>query len=349
MTTTLVINALIPESEESSAVRLDIFVAKKDFVGIYDQLEIWRSIDTQDGPYEELTAIELSQPKIPKDAEDPPDEPVLGYLKYLSGKELLFAVHGEELLVSISGTDPLHYGDVAAQVNAAYGTEVHAYVDAYGIFVLKSLAYGAGASIEILESDAAVLLGLPIARPNSLAYGKEARINLIETQIRYGFTDLSGSSSYFYKVRFRNKTIEVISEFSQSFSGSSKVGIDPSNLILGYMNLVQGNGKPMVNREVLIYTEFNGVVIGTSDVGGGKVLAGDDQVYKTDENGRVELTLIRGQKMSVAVPGTSIYRTFTVPTDPSLESFNLLDPLIADEDVFKARVPQIITAERRSL
>jgi hypothetical protein len=60
----------------------------------------------------------------------------------------------------------------------------------------------------------------------------------------------------------------------------------------------------------------------------------------------VEFILPRGQKVTVAVAGTSLVRTITVP---DRESFNLFDPDIADDDVFKVQVPLLVMAERRSL
>jgi len=113
--------------------------------------------------------------------------------------------------------------------------------------------------------------------------------------------------------------------------------------VVGQIDLVKADGRPLVGREVRLHLEFNGTIID------GKVLAGGDVVKDTDENGHVEFRLVRGQKLTVAVPGTDLYRQITTPEDQETQVFNLLDPNISGEDIFKVRVPELIVAERRSL
>jgi hypothetical protein len=81
----------------------------------------------------------------------------------------------------------------------------------------------------------------------------------------------------------------------------------------------------------------------------GAVMAGTTTTKRTDAYGRVEFRLLRGQKFGVSVPGTSLFRDITVPSDPLQEVFNLFDPSVGGDDIFKVQVPNLISAERRTL
>jgi len=78
-------------------------------------------------------------------------------------------------------------------------------------------------------------------------------------------------------------------------------------------------------------------------------MAGTDLVGTTDRDGHVEFMLVRGQSISVAVVGTDLIRTFTVPVDLTVLSFQLLDPTLSSNDVFRVQVPTLVYAERRTL
>jgi hypothetical protein len=123
------------------------------------------------------------------------------------------------------------------------------------------------------------------------------------------------------------------------------LGVGQSNLALGQLDLVDGSGKPVSDRTVFIEVPFSGAVIDDT-----KVVANQKLSKKTDANGHVEFLLVRGMDITVAIAGTNLIKSLTVPTDSSIETFSLMDPSLSeDNDYFKVRVPDIPFAERRSL
>lgn len=342
MATTIIVSPLGRQEEDTGEViRLDIFVKEPVFFSTYDRIEVWRSVAGQGGPYSELTAMALSPARLPEGADDAPAVPVVGPSAVLDGLELELLVNEYvEVTVTFSGADPITYGDAATQVTAQGQSLVEAYVTAAGVFVVQTTGAGTGSSLRVLSSDGAAQLGLPV---DELVFGRSAWLNLVDGTDRYLFEDLLGSGTYFYKTRFRNASTGAVSEFSLPHSIGTRAGTEPDNLICGKADLIQADGTPLINQQVQLRAEFTGILVD------GAVMAGTTVEKMTDEDGHVEFVLVRGQKFGVSVPGTSLFRTITVPTDPTKEVFNLFDPDIADEDIFRVQVPEIVVAERRTL
>jgi hypothetical protein len=103
---------------------------------------------------------------------------------------------------------------------------------------------------------------------------------------------------------------------------------------------VRADGSPLINQEVRLHIGFTGQSFGDKTVAGGDLRA------LTDDTGKAEFLLPRSQKVGVAITGTTLVRTITVPDK---DTFNLLDPDLADDDIFRVQVPDIVVAERRSL
>ena len=330
---------------ETELVALGIVTQESDWSGVYNRLQIFRSTQGDGGPFEELTAASFQRPRLPIDGGDQPASPVAGALVNIVGTTLDVEIGMPDITVTVTftGSDPLTYEQVAGQITAQGQGFITSYVDADGDVVIEGTYPGSLSRIRIPESEGAVRLGLPVTEPDNTAQGKGARPSLIPGQTRYIYNDGFGSRDYFYRTRFLNAQSQVQSDFSISYSASKGLGLEPENVILGYALLVSNSGEAFQGGEVRVYTEFDGLL------NAGHVVAGGDVIKYADENGRVEFQLVRGHKVTFAIQGTSIVRTITVPTDPSLQSFNLLDPAISDDDIFKAVVPEIITAERRSL
>lgn len=343
MTTTIAVSPLGRQADSTGEViQLEIYVSNEDFFGVYDRLEAWRSRDTQSGPYEELTDDGVSPARIPKGAADSPASPVTGPSVTIVGQELDLLVNEEdEVSVTFTGVDPLTYAEIAAQIDAAAPSLVRAYVSDDPQVVVQTAGAGTAVSLRVVGGSAATLLGLPTEEPDSLAYGRDARVALIEGRTAYQFTDLRGSADYYYKIRFRNTNTSAVSEFSLPHTVMAKLGLAPGRLALGQLDLVRVNGKPLINQPVRVHTEFGRPV--TVD---GKTMAGTDVEESTDADGHVEFLLVRGAQVSVAVPGTSLVREITVP---DIDTFNLLDPSISGDDIFRVQVPELTYAPRRSL
>lgn len=339
MTTTIAVQPLEEqEGATGDVIQLDIFL--RDVDTTFDRLEVWRSRSGESGPYEELTAVNPGFPRIPESALDQPLTPVVGPSAILDTLTLELLSGDDEVIITFAGADPITFGDAATQVNAQGLGLVSAYVDAEGAFVLEGSIVGTLGRLEVTGGDAAPNLGLVIG---ALAFGHDARLSLIPGQSRYLFKDLRGNKEYFYRTRTRNASNGSVGEFSRAFSVASKFGLARENVIVGTVDLIRLDGRPLVGREVRLHTSFNGTVID------GKVMTGGDVLTLTDEDGHAEFRLVRGQKVTVAIPGTNLFREITVPTDPAVESFGLLDPDVSGPDVFKVAIPDLVVAERRSL
>jgi hypothetical protein len=352
-----------PAGEESlvtaERIQLDIVIEKEDFSGKFDQLEVWRSRSTADGPYEELTAPTYIEARIPKTSPDPPTPAVTGPLVNIVDKILELRideghVDTKDISVTFVGVDPLTFAEVATQITGAGLARLFSYVDEDGKLVVQTTETGTGAVLRVLGgeenpptipgTEAAPLLELPTEEPQSLAFGRDARLTLVETIEVYTFVDKSGSPDFFYRTRFRNSFTGSVSEFSIPFSAELAIGAALDNVVTGQLDLIGPDGKPTTSREVRIFSAFDGTIVD------GRIVAERSLVKSTDKNGHVEFVLVRGMKATVAIIGTDLIKEIVVPTDPDVTLFNLFDDQFStQDDYFKVVVPDVPFAERRSL
>lgn len=328
------------------AIALNILIDSDSFAGVFDELEIWRSAD-KGQPYTEITGPSWRPAVIPHDAGPIPDHLVAGPLVNISGFQLsVLSLNGDmaRLDYDFVSSDASLLKDVAAQITTQGQGRVHSYVDALGRLVLESTAAGTGSYLRVLPSDAASFLGLPLSLPDSEAYGKDARIRLVNGLEQYAFTDQLGSPTTSYKIRCSNSITLEKGPFSVSFTGKQAIGVTASNLVTGTLSLVGADGKPLCGVEVSIHPTFRGASVE------GKIVAGADLVDSTNSDGYVEFVLVRGQPYTLGIAGTNIVKDFTAPTDSSITAFSLVDPSVcSQEDYFKVRVPDLPTLERRSI
>jgi len=336
-------HALYDGGTNVELVQLRIITAFTDWGGVFDQIEVWRSKELQQGPYEELTGEQWLPARIPRSAKGPAATPPAGPSVPIVGATLLLRVDNEEdFQVTFSGVGPITFTDAAAQVTAFGGSRFHAYVTEDADFVVEGARPGTGAQLEVTGGDAAPLLELPIDRPESYGRGSDARLALVVGKEQYDFTDPLGSKSYYYKVRFRNSRTHAVSAFSAPFAAGSPLGVTAANTVVGYLDLVRGDGSPLTNQLVQVYTPVQTKLVEDKLVTGGR------QAKVTDINGHVSFTLVRGVSYTVSIAGTDVVREVVAPTDVSKKLFNLLAGGLED-DAFTVQVPDIIFAERRSL
>lgn len=327
------------------AVNLEIVVRNTDFLGQYDQLEIWRSRATSEGPFCEVTGTQWSPARLPKGASDQPPSPVAGPSQNLVGQVLSFLLKESfNIAVTFTGTDPLTVGAVSSQIVAQGGGFLASYVTSAGQLVVQTTETGTGAVLRVLPSDAASILALPTQDPAALSFGRTTRLALIVDQEVYNFVDVAGSPADYYRTRFRNRTTSAVSDFSFPFNAGQSAGLSVTNLAVGYLDLVALDGKPLAFISVSLRCVFNGNFVE------GRLVAGNDLIKSTDCAGHVEFLLIRGQAYTMCIAGTNLVKDFTVPVDPTVATFSLIDPsLSVDSDYFAVRVPNLPTLERRSI
>lgn len=305
----------------------------------FDALEVWRSMELLDGPYAPLTSSGGSPARLPPDAPDPPAITQLGPRVNANSKRLFLMVTTPlgvtPLTITIVDTDPTTYSVIATQIMAQDQSLLTAYVVG-DLLVVETMAIGSGMQLVATGGDIAGLTGLRLNEPS---FGLDPYIPLITGQDSYTINDPQGTSTSWYEWRLRNSLTHAVGEFSAPFQPLPPVVADA---ITGYVDLTDMDGTALEAREVRIYSRFNG------QLANGRVVAGYSKNALTDAYGHIEFMLVRGLPFTIAIAGTNLVRDLVVPTDPTVTSFNMLDPLLGTNDVFKVQIPNIPYATRRS-
>jgi hypothetical protein len=328
------------------AVELDLFVEETEWLGRFDRLEVWRSRGLEAGPYEPLTSDAWLPARIPADATGAPTtEP--GPSINLAGRTLELEIY-ESISLSISfvGPDPLTLADAAAQITGAALGLVRSFVVLTGSLiglVIETEAPGLQAILRVVGGTAAPRLGLAIIGPDAVSFGRDGRIPLVSGRARYKFVDPNGAPEYFYKTRYFNASSRETSAFSARFRAPAIARLSSTSLVRGTVALADGSGNPIPNRTVLVYLRLQSTQVEERTIVGGPA------IKTTDKNGRVEFMLVRGSSITVAVGGTDLARAVEVPTDPAIETFDLLSPTYGKDDLFAVQRLDIEYAARRSL
>lgn len=324
------------------ALQLDIFVDASAWEGKFDSLEVWRSRSTAMGPYEPLTSDTWAPASVPEPA-NPPVPSQTGPLVPISGKLLSLLVNEKTpIQITFSGPDPINFETAASQVQGGSSGLLVAFSLA-GVFYVQTTQAGAAASLRVVGGDAAAILGMPLTEPEAFAFGTDARVPLVHGTVNYQFTDPNGDREYFYKTRFFNSRTRTFSEFSFPFQGASVAGVDLVHLVRGTINVVDMQGNSVAGQSILLYNRFKG------DQVEGTIVAGAPVHLLTDDNGHAEVLLVRGLKITMALAGTTLVRDIDVPSDQSVQSFDMLDPAYGTDDLFKAKIPNLDYAVRRTL
>lgn len=339
MSNIIISTGSVASDDSAQQIDVSVFVRDEDWVGRFNRLQVFRSELGAAGPFEEITGGSWSRPRLPVDGGDEPGSPVSGALVNVVGQQLDLVIQDEELAIVFTGSDPLTLLQVAGQIEAQSNQRLNSYVDSSGVLVIEAVTPGLASRLEILSSSAQLALGLI---PDSVS-GRDSRPTLVQGQNQYVVCDYFSSINNYYRVRLLDGVTGSQSEPSTPSSAQNRYGVDVSSAIIGYVDLVLHSGIYMEGAEVRLFSESGGPLVD------GKLVTGGATVKYTDERGHVEFSLVRGQRVTVSVQGTTHVRTVTVPTDPSLTRFNFFDPSVAADDVFKVSVPDIITAERRTL
>lgn len=323
-------------SASASLLRIDVRVEEVDWLPLYDRLEVWRSILGEGGPYEELSAYSWVEPFI---------SCVPGAQVNIVGKELdLLLNEHMALAIKFTGTDPLTITQISTQIGVQGAGLVTSSVNPItGTLSIHSLQAGGLGSLRIVGGDAAAILGLPLTEPDSLKYGQDPRVPLALGQSVYSFTDYWSLDSYYYKTRFSNHLNGAKSAFSEPTAATARLGVDPAKVAIGFVQLLQPDGRPASTQEVMIFNTYN-----STRIDGGTIVGGPKRLL-TDASGYVEFPLLRGLVFDVSVVGTSYVRKVTVPVDPTVLKFDCFDPKYGEDDNFSVQNADIPYAQRGTL
>jgi hypothetical protein len=329
------------------SVEVQITVRPEEWAGKFNRIEVWRSELSPAGPFEALTANQWTPAILPNSAEYPvrPCDVTAGAGKrvLLTNTTLVVLVdHTDEYRIRFYDTAHTTYFDAALTINAQSAGRFNAYVDSHGDIVLVGVRPGTGASLEVTGGDAAPLLGLSSISPENIAYGRDAHIGLVPGVSQYPFCDAHGDVANFYRARLLSTLTGARGEFDLPVATNVSSGVGLSNLVQGYVELINNEGRPLAQQLVQVYTSATNMVEG-------KLVSGMQQAKRTDRQGRAEFTLLRGVAYTVSIAGTDIVRQFLAPTDPAVTLFSLLDPGVGtQDDLFTVDRPQLTYAERRT-
>jgi hypothetical protein len=330
----------------SEIVSLHIFVEDADWFGTFDQIEVQRSRGLSTGPFEPVTDTTWSTARIPSDGGDEPTVAVPGPNADVVDRDLqLLLNETDELEVVFTDPGPgvLTLYEASQQIAQQSAGRLRSWVDSDAQLVIETVQPGTGAAVRIVGGDAASLLGLETVEPNSLAFGRDAHIALTKGKERYYFIDQRGASDYFYRTRFRNRLNNTVSQFTQPSYAAQPLGVSQDNIVCGRLELVGVDGRPLRNVLVRVFNRF------APQVAEGKLVSGPAVDGLTNDYGLLELNLVRGVELTVAIDGTNIVRDITVPTDPQVGVFNLLDPTVGPDDYWRVREADVEYAQRRTL
>jgi hypothetical protein len=322
-------------------LELDFFVPSTDWEGTFDRFEVWRARTSPGGPYEALHDDSWLPAVLPRDFVGAAFGS--GPSAVLVGKKVTFLV--DETIpveVTFTGTDPLTYAQAATQITAQSQGLLFSFVSG-AVLVVRTVQAGLLAVLRCTGGEAASLLGLAVTEPESLAFGRDARIVLIHAREQYGFVDPDGSPNFYYKLRYFNTVSKLTSDFTLPFQARRGTGVSAGNLVRCFVDVADLGGNASPNVEVLLGSSFAGLQVD------GRIIVGGDVKVLTDANGHAELLIPRGADVTLAIGGTSLARRFTVPTDPTIESINMLDPSIGSDDLFTVKVANLPYAVRRTL
>jgi hypothetical protein len=215
------------------------------------------------------------------------------------------------------------FNAVVADIAAVVGMKV----------VLTSASSGPNSSLVITYCDA-LELGFSAG---DTARGSAAHIALNPAILLYVFSDVNGFGAARYAWRFSAGGANPKTELLGFVQGSNPPALGV-NTALCQARFVGLDGKPLKSR-IIIVSDAVQLVAGMA-LGNELPL-----VVDSDQYGYLEVPLVQGAKVRVAIEGTAYVREFTVP---ATATFDLLTMMAAAPDPFTVQVsaPFLI---RRSL
>jgi len=299
-----------------------------DVAAQFDEIQVWRSDDGEDGTYQEITGALLAGASITSAEEGP-----------FTVDGLTFEVDINDLgtqSLTFDTTDPITAADLATLLSTLLvGATV---VDDRNTLVITNDETGTDSSLEIIGGTALDELGFTEGDKD---IGSAVRIPLVLGTSEYSFTDESGLSASYYRVRYFDSGTDAVSAFQPPFQATAETLVPSASLILGYVDLADLDGSPLVAREITVYFKYvPPLVIGAIGIMGRTVL------LETNSSGHAESLLVKGSVVDVAIVGTNMVREITVPSSGT--SFDIMAAVASADDVFQIQTPDIPTAVRRS-
>ena len=276
----------------------------------YSCIEVWASID-QGNSYQEVTSSVAQSAVLTSSAAQTTFQ--------MGGKLLKLSIDGAAEESVLFSTTPSNWTPLQVVNRINEVVSGLASLDGLSV-VLTSPTTGRVSSLLVVYNDAEDL-ELPAG---TVAYGTEARPVFVSGQFIYVFHDVAGTSDTRYKWRYSADGVNPISEYSVRIFGSAPplVGVPVS---IGVAQFVGSDGRAQKRRVVVVSDRTPSVIAGSA--------VGDEVpgIFDSDDLGFLQLTLVQGAKVRVAIEGTVYVREFIVP---STEVFDLLAVMATAPDPF---------------
>lgn len=285
--------------------------------GTYNRIRWYRSRSGSDGGYEAATASAIAAATMLGTSKTP---------HQLNGMELKLKLNGiTEVTVVFSDADPVTTSQAAAEINGASSDVVA--TDDDGYLRLTTVATGSGASIEVLESEAAPYLGLLIGDG---AVGLNADTSLASGVSEYFFNDQNSDDDFWYQVEFRSTITGAVSDRTVAQPGTKALAVPKSESVMCFVRLAGLDGSPLCGRTLSVSNVATPNTVAANGLNWGVFR---NHVQKTtDSNGYAATRLMRGSTVDFCIVGTGFVRRVTIPDTG--DSIDLLDPALVVEDEF---------------
>ena len=294
-------------------ITLRLFVS--DIAGIlslYDNIQVFRSTGDETGPWERIAGSATPAIIVGTDKTEP---------FALNGKNLYIKINNVTTVGAVfMGADPYSLANAIVDLNTALGALGLAIPSGSSV-QMSTTAAGTAASIELTGGTALFSLGF---QTGAYDIGENPAIALAPGTQDYTFIDHNGSEDYWYCIRYWNSVTMAVSEYGIPFPAKPIWVMPGTDLITGYANMVDLHGRALKNQLVTVYNVYE------PSLRSGFGILGTEVSSEADDDGHVELALVRGSLVEVAFTGTPIRRRIRVPTTGS--SFDLLDATLADDE-----------------
>jgi hypothetical protein len=252
-----------------------------------------------------------------------------------------FLMGGSTLVVAVDGGAPqtIAFGSVLtywtpAQVATCINNVVTGLASVVGTqVVLTSPTTGRTSQVQVVSCSAPQLFSAPVN-----AYGTLSRPTLTTGVFSYIVVDVAGDPSYRYKWRFSANGSSPISSYAPTVYGTNVSALN-SSLSYYYGSLCDVSGQPL--RSKIVVTVINL----PQNIGGFLISGNCPLIFEPDEFGFVQMALVQGAIVKIAIDGTDFVRQVTVP---STATFDLLTIMNSAPDTYTVQTtPPLL--ERRSL
>lgn len=242
----------------------------------------------------------------------------------MGGRTIGFSINGAaEQLVTF---DPVLEYWTPTQVANRVNEVIPTIASLTGISVrFSSPTTGRGSTIAATYSTAPDL-GLEVG---FVSLGQDASITLAPLTYVYTYVDVAGAVGDKYKWRFTNGGAAPISNSYGPLLGGAQIssGIVVS-IATAYFSGLDGRPK---KSSVVIVCDRPPATMGVTAVGNDRPM-----IYTSDDNGFLQVPLVQGAVVRVAIEGTAYVREITVP---ATGTFDLLAAMSTAPDPFTVQVP----------